>query len=471
MSSEHRNLESLCASLKIVDANLSWFGYSVGKAMEKAGQGVAREIGKRIPTGRKIAVFCGPGNKGGDGLVAARYLSKNHAVTVFLLSPPKTKEASENLERLQKARNVRLVQGVPFGKEKFDVLVDALLGTGRHGELSEPYASCVKQLNDKAGFKVAIDVPTGFGSTLFFRDDLTVCMHVSKKRKAVVVDVGIPKKLEGYIGPGHVKAIRLTSEAAEKIRLNQGRHKGQNGVLTVVGGSKKYHGAPLFAIEAAAPFVDLIHFFSPEKSNLEILRMKARTSVFITVENEEDLRQAVRKSDCVLIGNGLEENAANRRLVNRLLREFPLKKVVLDAGGMMLADKRLLKNRAVLTPHAGEFKRCFEKRASPSEAKRQAAKNDCIVLLKSPVADIVTDGRKIFRNFTGNPGMTRGGTGDTLAGLVAALATQNGLFLSAQAGVFLNGLAGDLVAKRQRAFTADEVAREIPEAFEIALKS
>lgn len=464
--------------LRLLDANLSWFGYSVLQAMEKAGSGVAKhiqaELKRRGPKYAKIAVFCGPGNKGGDGLVAARYLAKSgHSVAVFLAAEPKTIEAQENLRRLKKIKNVRIRKWNPVAlpKERFDVFADALLGTGLQGPLRPPYDALVNWLNQQAGLKVAIDVPTGLSGPIYFRDDLTISMHVSKKRGAVVVDVGIPRGLEHQVGPAHVKALRLNAEAVKRLKLNRSQRKGQNGVLTIIGGSRKYHGAPLYAIEAAAPFVDLIYFHSPEKENHWILQqMKPKTRVFITVETQKELTAAVEKSDVVLVGNGLEENAQNKALVNHLLRQFPQKKVVLDAGGMMLADSKLFLGRVVLTPHAGEFKRRFNQVATAENAKAQAAKTGCIILLKGPT-DFVTDGRQFFSNFTGNSGMTRGGTGDVLAGLVAALATQNDLFLAAQAGAFLNGLAGDLVAKKRRAFAADDVARALPDALEKAFKT
>ncbi|MBI5036501.1 NAD(P)H-hydrate dehydratase [Candidatus Micrarchaeota archaeon] len=544
--------------MRILDGNLSWLGYSVIEAMELAGKGLAAEIEKALETSRaengknagrkgsesgksgsgretkskgkkggkaKIAFFCGPGNKGGDGFVAARHLSNKHEVTVFITAEPKTKEAATNLEKLKgktktakdahkaklcgmlanassicgilqtrrvcmtpktlarfqgKAKNTkeetrvkirRIESGKGLPKEKFDVYVDSLLGTGLSGELREPYSSIVKWLNKQRGIKVATDVPTGFGTKVYFKDDVTVSMHCAKKKNAKVVDVGIPKSFESKIRPGQVKALRLHS----------GQHKGMNGVLTVIGGSKKYHGAPLYAIEAAAPFVDLIYFYSPEKDNLVLLKMKSKSNAFITTERK-DLLKAVEKSDCILIGNGLEENKANKRLVNSLLKKFPSKKFVLDAGAMMLADKRFFKNRVVLTPHAGEFTRCFGGKkggstertkpkqfiVSPEEAKRQAKKHGCIILLKGPI-DHATDGFRIMENTTGNVGMTRGGTGDVLAGLAAALSCQNELFLSAQAAAFLNGLAGDLVALTTKAYTADDLAAKLPEAYSFAI--
>lgn len=292
-------------------------------------------------------------------------------------------------------------------------------------------------------------------------------MPISKKKIAQLTKMEVPKAENA--GPKKAKALRLTQDSVWKIRFNQGARKGQNGVLTVIGGSKKYHGAPLYAIEAAAAFVDLVYFFSPKRANLEIFKMKSKSNAFITICGKKDLDAAVEKSDVVLMGNGLEENSKNKKLVNGLLRKFTLKKFVLDAGAMMLADKALFKNRTVLTPHAGEFKRCFGMDANVSNARKMARQYGCIVLLKGST-DIVTNGHAALLNSTGNKGMTRGGTGDVLAGIVAALATQNDIFLSSQAGVYLNGLAGNLVAKRQKAFTADDVARALPNAFEKALQ-
>lgn len=484
--------EALSRRMRLLDANLPWFGYSILELMEKAGTGAARHIDsalkKRGLRKANIAVFCGPGNKGGDGFVAARHLAESgHRVSVFLAAEPKTPQAMQNLQRLRqlakkwerknKAKGnknqetasikIQKIDADSKPKDKFDAYVDALLGTGLQGRLRPPYDAIVSWLNTQTGLKVAIDVPTGWSgkvgqAAVYFHDDVTISMHVAKKTGSIVVGLGLPKGIEHAVGPAHVKALRL----------NQGAHKGQNGVLTVIGGSKKYHGAPLYAIEAAAPFCDLIYFHSPEKDNHWVARqLKAKSRAFITVEGIKELQAAVAKSDAVLMGNGLEENAANKTLVNGLLRQFPNKVFVLDAGAMMLADKKLFKNRVVLAPHAGEFKRCFDLQASAANAKKMAKAHDCIVLLKGPDADVVTDGKTEWRNVTGNAGMTRGGTGDVLAGLVAALTTQNDSFLAAQAGAFLNGLAGDLVAKKHRVFTTDDVAQALPYALETAMRA
>lgn len=457
------NYAALYRDMLVLDGNLEWFGYSVMQAMEKAGKGIATHVTKRFGKKKKIAVFVGPGNKGGDGLVAARCLAPTNTVHVFLTAEPKTQEAMENFKRIQnhkkiKIRRVNNQKDLP-APNAFDVYIDALVGLGFNGELREPVRSVVLWLNQQKGKKVAVDVPTGFGSQTAFNADLVLSTHTKKTKDAIAMDIGIPKKLEGYVGPGQVKVLQL----------QHGSHKGENGAITVIGGSTQYHGAPLYAVDAAKAFCDLIYLYNPS-NNLDFLNeMKSKSRAFSTLQKNQ-LDAAVKKSDCVLVGPGLEENAANKTLVNDLLQKHPKKKFVLDAGAMMLADKKQFKHRVVLTPHAGEFKRCFGVKATLGNAKAMAKKFHCVVLLKGKT-DVITDGSKAFQNFTGNPGMTRGGTGDVLAGLVTALASQNDLFLSAQAAAFLNGLAGDLIAQRHRMFSADHVAQALPDAYEKAMRS
>src|SRR3990167_5429253 len=192
--------------------------------------------------------------------------------------------------------------------------------------------------------------------------------------------------------------------------------KGQNGVLFVVGGSEKYHGAPLLAAKAASKFVDLASFHSPAQLNHEILaKIKGEGDCFITIPAEEVFAVA-EKSDCMLVGNGLEVNGENKLLVNLLLKMFPSKKFVLDAGALHLAEKKFLRPGVLVTPHPLEFKALFGVEASPAQAKAQAKKYGCTILLKQ-VFCFVTDGKTLAQNKNGNEGMTKGGTGDVLAAL------------------------------------------------------
>ncbi|MFH0836235.1 MAG: NAD(P)H-hydrate dehydratase, partial [Candidatus Micrarchaeota archaeon] len=246
-------------------------------------------------------------------------------------------------------------------------------------------------------------------------------------------------------------------------------HKGQNGVLTVVGGSNKYHGASILAMKAASRFVDLVYFYSPAKLNYRVLAcMKAENPCFMTLQNERELWKSIEKSDCVLVGNGLELTAKNKKLVNAILRKAVKKKrIVLDAGALHLADKRLFTRNVLVTPHPLEFKALFGVEASAEEAKKQARKWKCTVLLKKRFC-FVSDGERLSASETGNEEMTKGGTGDVLAGLCAAFACKNDLFKAAQAAAFLNGFAGDLLKHERAKFNAEDLAEELPTAWKKA---
>lgn len=238
--------------------------------------------------------------------------------------------------------------------------------------------------------------------------------------------------------------------------------KGQNGVLFVIGGSEKYHGAPLLAAKTASKIVDLVYFHSPAQLNREILaKIKGESDCFITVQAKEVFAVA-EKSDCILVGNGLEVDGDNRLLVNLLLKTFPSKKFVLDAGALHLAEKKFFGPNVLVTPHPLEFKTLFGFEASPLQAKAQAAKYGCVILLKK-VFCFVSDGKTLSQNKNGNEGMTKGGTGDVLAGLCAAFACKNPLLLSAEAAAFANGFAGDRLKKKKGVYyNADDLIGEIP---------
>ena len=236
--------------------------------------------------------------------------------------------------------------------------------------------------------------------------------------------------------------------------------KGENGKLLVIGGSKRIHGAPLLAIRAAAKIADLVYFYSPEKNNEKLLqKMRSKTCLFITIGKRE-LNKAIKECDCVLVGNGLEVNGINAKLVERALKA---KRVVLDAGALRMVKPKRLK-KCIVTPHAREFEALFKVKASKENAKQKAREYGCTVLLKGPI-DFVTDGRRLRLNRTGNAGMTKGGTGDSLAGLAAAFHCNNPSFESALAAARANGIAGDLAFKANGyAFDAKDLIAFIPRA-------
>lgn len=238
-------------------------------------------------------------------------------------------------------------------------------------------------------------------------------------------------------------------------------HKGDNGKLLIIAGSQKYHGALFLAAKIASKIVDLVYISSIPENNQLIKKLKSDLAEFITVSHQE-IDSQIKDVDCVLIGPGLGVSQSTEKLVNNLLKRFPEKKFILDADALKVVDKKLLNEDCIITPHRQEFKTLFGQSATQKSVKAMARKYGCIIVLKGQT-DFVISPNQFKINKTGNAGMTKGGTGDVLAGLISALACKNNLFLSACVGVYLNGLAGDRLKKKvSYYYNASDLVEEIP---------
>jgi NAD(P)H-hydrate epimerase len=168
--------------------------------------------------------------------------------------------------------------------------------------------------------------------------------------------------------------------------------------------------------------------------------------------------------DCILIGPGMGVSATTKRLTLQVLKSS--KKTVLDADALNMLDdnlKKLLSPQHILTPHHKEFFRLFKVKGNPENASKMAKKYHCHIVLKGHIDVIASPDGKIALNKTGNAGMTKGGTGDVLAGLIAGFYSTNDAFTSAAAGVYVNGLAGDELYKKSGTFyNAEGLMQQIP---------
>ncbi|MBI2036175.1 NAD(P)H-hydrate dehydratase, partial [Candidatus Microgenomates bacterium] len=255
-------------------------------------------------------------------------------------------------------------------------------------------------------------------------------------------------------------------------------HKGQNGKLTIIGGSHLFHGASLWALKIASRIVDMVFYSSTAENNELTQKLKGELYDFIAVPRGK-VEDYISQSDTVLIGPGLaredgreEEEESTKSLTERLLKKFPTKKWVIDAGSLQMMEAEWLKKlngNVIITPHVKEFEELFNvtsnKLASdmlPNNLLPIAKEYNCVILLKGQ-ADIVCSSKECVTVTGGNEGMTKGGTGDVLAGLVAALSCKNDLFLAAAAGSFINKKAGEKLYQRVGPyFNASDLADEIP---------
>lgn len=238
-------------------------------------------------------------------------------------------------------------------------------------------------------------------------------------------------------------------------------HKGQNGKLLVIGGSELFHSASMWALETASRIVDMVFYASVPVNEEIVKKQKERFHDGIVVP-EGKLFEYIEEADCVLIGPGMDRSKETEEKTNSLLKKYSTKKWVVDGGALQMMDRKLLTSLMIVTPHAKEFKQLFGVEVSQEEVENQAKKHGCIIVLTGK-EDVISNGKQTLINQTGNEGMTKGGTGDVLAGLIGGLYCKNESMLAGSAGVYINGLAGDRLYQRVgRYFNATDLMREIP---------
>ncbi len=271
-------------------------------------------------------------------------------------------------------------------------------------------------------------------------------------------------------------------------------HKGQNGKLLVVGGSHLFHAASLWALTVASRIVDMVFYSSVPENNEIVFELKKDFRNGIIVPREA-LSNYAKEAECILIGPGMVRTEVRSKpwsqahnegkqeltikeinelenegeqtyfLTKYLLERYPNKKFVLDAGALQMMELewlRFLQTQPILTPHTHEFETLFHESASVESVEKFSQKYSAIILLKNK-KDIICSPSECTNVSGGNAGMTKGGTGDVLAGLVAGLNCKNDQYLSAICASFINKKAGDsLYQKAGPFFNASDLADEIP---------
>jgi NAD(P)H-hydrate epimerase len=465
--------------MRAIETNAEYYGISLLQLMETAGRNVAEEIAARFnPKKIRVAIFCGSGGNGGDGFVAARYLTclgfKVEVILATRASNIAHESAKKNWVALQPLRSripVREVKDSALIPDvKADVVVDALLGIGLTGKLRPPIMQIVQKINSMDAFRVAVDVPTGINSDTgevlgnAVKANMTVTFYKPKPGLAkakeytgevVVKNIGLPEELEQFAGPGDVTLATVP-------RLPEA-HKGMFGRLLVVGGSNTFSGAPaLAALAALRTGVDIATVAAPEKTAQAISSMSPALITLklkgkhLSSSNLPAFKEELMSASAVVLGPGLGLHSETKEAVQEIIELLEKKgtPLLLDADGLkaFAEFKQKLGCPLVLTPHTREYeiltgnKLPSDIEGRAEEVQKMARKLGATILLKGPV-DVVSDGTDVKFNFTGNPGMTIGGTGDVLSGIVGGLLAMGAdPFGASVAGAFINGSAGDFVA-------------------------
>jgi len=481
--------------IHILDCNSKTHGVPAKQLMENAGKSVSDYITETLKlTNKKILLLIGPGNNGGDGLVAARYLNKENNLAIQLSCQPddiKTQIAKDNYKSLPPNIVIRTsdqLEELPSLIDNADIIIDALLGIGLSGELKEPYKSIVATINSNKKHKpvIAVDIPTGHGTdtriiathTITFHDKKTGMNHTSCGT-IHVADIGIPKKAQTHLGPGDLQVLYPKPKSDS--------HKGDNGRVFIIGGGP-YNGAPLLSgLASLRSGADLITIASPKRTydaiksySPDLICIDLISSTHLCKEDIATLEPYIKANHAILLGPGLgshqQTQEALKSLIPKILEED--KTLIIDADAIQTLGE-LLRNGAIdfdhkgsitVTPHHNEYKKLTGKKLSEelesqTEELISFAQKHCLsILLKGPT-DILTNGDTHKYNTIHNPAMTVGGTGDVLAGIIAALQSKNcTAFESIRIAAYLNGSAGNLAFEHNSyGMSAIDVLEKIPQ--------
>lgn len=450
--------------------------------MERAGTGLGELVGELVPDGR-VAVVCGKGNNGGDGLVAARVLrERGREVEVFALGALEELrgDARTNLERLPGPPPAPFEAAALAGATG---IIDAILGTGFSGQPREPAAGAIEAINEAghAAVVVACDVPSGVDAStgevagVAVRARATATFHAAKPGlwiepgkdhagEVTVIDIGIPPG-----GPADPLAGLITDRALDGVpRRARASTKFAAGAVLVCGGSRGLTGAPCLASQAAmragAGYVTALVPLSLN-AIFEVQLLEVMTAPLPDADGSLDpsgVEQALERSsraDAIVLGPGLGRTSGALEFARALARAVMLP-LVLDADGLNAHAERLpsLAERpapAVLTPHAGELARLLGSDSHSVSAqrlnsvRRAASDAHAIVVLKGDDTLVATPDGRVGISPGGAPALATAGTGDVLSGVIGAyLAKRMDPFHAACAGVLLHVRAGRLAARR-----------------------
>jgi hydroxyethylthiazole kinase-like uncharacterized protein yjeF len=482
--------------------------------------------------GKRVAVFCGAGNNGGDGYAAARRLTLRGAVpAVFMLAAETQLKGDALIHYTAMSKcgaEIRAFTNELADEDfdRYDAIIDAMLGTGLHSAPRELYAKAIRVVNRLGNGVpvIAVDIPSGV-------DADTGAAPGEAVAASTTVTFGYPKTgMFLFPGASKIGVLRVDNigfdwnsicteaeggagcqliEPADFHTLFASRppnsNKGDFGHVGIIAGSRGMTGAPaLVARSAQRVGAGLVTVFTPESAQPTVaakLDEQMTTSLpeadgSLSLAAFEKIAAFAVRASVICIGPGLTTHPETVQLVQRLIAELKLP-IVLDADGLnALAMKPdIIENRRlntdaplVVTPHPGEAARLLGTSIAGIESNRMgsvrklAEKYGAIALLKGRYTLICDPDGKVWINTTGNPGMASGGMGDTLTGIIGGLLAQStvragkhrdsgqSVFLAARiaacAGAYLHGAAGDMAAREhgEAGTTAGDVIENLPAA-------
>ena len=472
------------------------FGIPSIVLMENAATAVVDAIFAHYPQCDRVAVICGVGANGGDGFAVARHLENRGVVPVILIAGDRAKYAGDALTNLTICERL----GIPMydagtsvdealaHAADADVIVDAIFGTGLNRAPEGIYAELIREIAELRLPVVAVDLPSGANASSpvpfepCLNAEVTVTFaapklcHVFEPAasycgEVIVADISIP---EAAIEDENVTLALITPRDLQPLvapRLSS-THKGTYGHLAVIAGSPGRGGAAVMcargAIRTGAGLVTVM-------TDAETAKLVHAGSIESMTYSGDDLAAFLDKKSAVLIGPGLADDEASYTRVRELIASIDLPAIIdasaLNAFASRANELNPHKRPRVITPHPGELARLLGRTTKEinddriSAAREAARITNCVAVLKGFQTLIADPEGQVRVNPTGNPGMASGGMGDVLAGIIGALlAREVDPFEAAFCGVYLHGLAGDILKDElgDTGLAATDLAERVP---------
>ena len=465
-------------------------GMAFLRLMENAGSACAAEIKKRIHPDQRVAVLAGKGKNGGDGFVIARKLSEEgfSVVVLLVLGEPSDEDARYMLDKLRGTSVSVFDLTKNDGPVQFiaqaDVLVDAVFGIGFHGEAREPLVSLFRAVNSAKGTVFSVDVPSGLACDESEPAGNSVCADYT-----LAISAG---KLCHVLQPAAARCgkVRLVKIGVEDTHYRNAPYcaytfsekevraafpprpavsnKATFGKVLCIVGSRRYAGAAVLCARGAlrsgaglvyTAFPDAAYAaVAPNIIESPLLPMPSDSEGRFALSAVPQLLEAMNGMQAVVLGCGLGQSAGMGELVQAVLEHAPCP-VILDADGLNAVSYdidilRKAKRRLILTPHPGEMQRLTGKSVDEIQASRMetakafAAEYGVTLVLKGANTVVANGGANaVYLNTTGNSGLSKGGSGDLLAGMIGGFAAQ-GVHFAAETAVYLHGKCGDTASDR-----------------------
>ena len=451
-------------------------GISSIDLMEHASMSFANQAQDKIKPDWQIAIICGSGNNGGDGLALCRILrERNFNCTPYLVDF-KNKLSDDtriNLDLLKDVVVVRTIDDFP-DLNSFDLVIDAIFGSGLNKPVDGIYADLIEHVNASSAFVYSIDLPSGMPcdsevESVAIKADWVGTFQRPKRSFFLkenapfimeweVIDIGLD---EEFIQSMDSNYYELNHRISSSIKAREKySHKGSFGHALIIAGSYGKMGAAVLAAKACLRSgAGLLTVVSP-KCGYEILQTSIPEAMCLCDVNEMYISAVPELSsyNTIGIGPGLGNSEESVRMLESLLKTTN-KPMVLDADALNILSRNMdlihhVPATSVLTPHPKEFERLVGKSRNMEEALEKqiklATSYGLVVVLKGAHTSICDSEGNLFFNTSGNPGMATGGSGDVLTGIITGLMAQNYTSIDAALlAVYFHGRAGDIAAQEK----------------------